>query len=112
MRYLANMTLAGLSLLTLAAFAPGFGVAQTGTGSAGNGPGNGMQAVEGGSILPAAAQMSGTKPIPVNELRSVLQLQKVRQPDAPLPERQLSSQERTELRQQLRHQRDPASASN
>ena len=106
------MTLAGLSLLTLAAFAPGFGVAQPGAAPAGNGHANGMLAVESGSLLPATAQMSTAKPMPLNDLRSVLQLQKVRQPDAVLPERQLSTQERTELRQQLRHQRDSASASN
>jgi hypothetical protein len=112
MRYLANMNLTGLSFLTLVAFAPGLVAAQAASGPAGNAQGQAMPSAEGGSLLPAAAQMSTTKPIPLNELRSVLQLQKARQPDLQLPERQLSAQERNELRHQLRHQRDAASASN
>ncbi len=71
------------------------------------------QSIEGGMLLPAAAPMTTAKPAPSPDLRTVLLMQKTRQQEAAaaaapilpiVPERQLSSQERTELREQLRHQ--------
>ena len=71
------------------------------------------QAIEGGSLLSVAAPSSVAKPVAGPDLRTVLQMQKTRPSEAgsatapALPgttERHLSTQERTELREQLRHQ--------
>ncbi len=115
MRYLANMNVVVSSLSVFAVFAvlaPGMGVAQSGTALPSSGYGAGNPGLEGGSLMPTAAQISSAKPIGMTDLRSVLQLQKARQPEAAQPERQLSTQERNELRQQLRQQREAVSASN
>ncbi len=72
-----------------------------------------VQTMEGGMLLPTAAPMTATKPVTSSDLRTVLQMQKTRpQETAPpvrlslpaAPERHLSTQERSELREQLRHQ--------
>ncbi len=112
MRYLANMNQVAFFSQILLVLAPGIGAAQPASLAPATGYGAAGQAIEGGSLLPAAASMSTTKPIAVNDLRTVLQLQKARQPDSPPAERQLTTQERNELRQQLRQQRDAVSASN
>ncbi len=112
MRYLASMNLVAVSSLIFLVLAPGIGAAQPTVAAQANFNGSAGQGAEGGSLLPATAAMSNAKPIAVNDLRSVLQLQKARQSDALPAERQLSTQERNELRQQLRQQRDAMSVSN
>jgi hypothetical protein len=122
MRYLAHMKLVPISMLVLTLTLPPYAEAQTGASARAHGAGAGssqhIQGLEGGSLMQAGALMSASKPVAANDLRSVLQLQKEKekekalQLDAAPSERHLSSQQRSELRQQLRQQRESASASN
>lgn len=66
-----------------------------------------VQAPEGGSATALGMQMlPPIKVTPANDLRSVLQLQRARLQESALVERLLTTQERTELRQLLRQQRE------
>jgi hypothetical protein len=55
--------------------------------------------------------LAPSKALPANDLRSVLQFQKARLQEQAQAERQLTTQERTALRQLLRQQREGSSAS-
>jgi hypothetical protein len=118
LRYLAHMNLLAVSTLALTLAAPLLAGAQTGASAALQGAGQGgahsLQGLEGGSLMPAGALMTTARPVAANDLRSVLQLQKekARPVETAPPERHLSTQQRSELRQQLRQQREAASASN
>jgi hypothetical protein len=106
LRYLVHMNWLAFSTLLLMGSTPWPALAQTGAApnALGAAPAlaHGQQAAESDVVLPAAAVAVNVKPVIANDLRSTLQLQKARHAEAQVPERHLSSQERSELRKQLR----------
>ena len=106
LRYLVHMNWLAFSTLLLMGTTPWPALAQTGASpnALGAAPAlaHGQQAAESDVVLPAAAVAVNVKPVIANDLRSTLQLQKARHAEAQVPERHLSSQERSELRKQLR----------
>lgn len=106
LRYLVHMKWLVFSTLVLMGTTPWPALAQTGAApnALGSAPAlaPGQQGAESELVLPATALVATVKPAIANDLRSILQLQKARHVEAQVPERHLSSQERNELRKQLR----------
>ncbi len=105
LRYLVHMNRLGFWTLLLMGATTWPALAQTSAPLA-----LGDQGGEGGAA-PGALLVLAVKPVAGNNLRSILQLQKARLQETQPPERHLSSQERTELRKQLRQQRETAAVS-